>query len=650
MVEGLAIPFGLSDPRLGAISKVETCRTCEKSFKDCKGHFSTIELEKLVLNILYLKHLLKLIDKFCNSCGSLLDSTKTCLTCNTKNKVVFCSSIGLFYREGVYWPLEEVRQFLSKIINEDLQKIKLFDKGVRPEWTISFVIPVPPIKTRPTIFLESGARAEDDLTYKLIDIIKTNLKIKTLKEQELESPINEVAMLLQYHYVTYLDNNQPRVPISKHRNGRPLRCLSSRISGKEGRIRGNLGGKRTNHSARAIIVPDSFLEINEVGIPQEIANQLTKKVIVTEENRKEIEKELLKEKSKITYLYSLENEGFKVLPQNKKELLLKLVPGAIIKRSLINGDYFLLNRQPSLHRHSIQGHKIKITSEKRNVFPINPLVCYPYNADFDGDEMNIHIVQDFDAEREIIEKTDVLINSVSEKSGLPILGLTKDYISGLHLLSTYEEKIDLSLFYPYLTNNKKDKSLLTGSEILGLCLPKDFFFSQQDLIIEKGMVFGEIKKKHLAPENNSLGYFLLSQYGSEKYTSIITLLSRVSCLFEDYLGLTVPISFFNLASDEKKNSKLEKKKNLIAFIEKDFTNKVLIENFRNNLKKEYLQILDESKVNNIMITCGSSGFTLNVTQIYAAVGQQNVYGGTFVENPLLKNTIYPFFKNNNKNL
>ena len=641
--EGLPIPFGLSDPRLGAISKVESCRTCEKSFKECKGHFGTIELEKPVLNILFLKQISKLVTEFCHKCSSKVKFMK-CESCDHQNNPVEVSSLGLFYVNQEYWPLESVRDFLSLIKREDLEEKGVFSNGGRPEWAISHVITVPPLKTRPTIFLESGGRAEDDLTYKLIDIIKTNLKIKALKEQDLESPVIEVSMLLQYHYVTYLDNSQPRVPISKHRNQRALRCLSSRISGKEGRIRYNLGGKRTNHSARAIIVPDSSLEINEVGIPQSVANQLTKRVLVTEENKKDIEKELLKEKSRIKFIYTLSKERFKVIDENKKDLCSKIEPGVTIKRSLIDGDYCLFNRQPSLHRHSIQGHKIKISSENTNVFSINPLVCYPYNADFDGDEMNLHIVQDLDAEKEIETKTDVTINAVSEKSGYPILGLIKDHISGLYLLSTNVEDISLSLFYPYLTKDKNDKRKLKGSEIIGMCFPEEFQYTSADIVIQNNKLTGVIKKKHFSPENKLVGYAFLAEYGSVEYTRLITKLSRIACLFEDFLGLTVPISFFSLSKEKEINQRLRNVKNqFIAEIEANPNEKSHIERFRGEMESEYDQILEENKINNIMVSSGSSGSQINITQIYAAIGQQNTHNSKLIENPLLRDIIYPFY-------
>lgn len=643
--EGLPIPYGLSDSRMGAITKTESCRTCNRFFNDCKGHFGSIELEKPVFNIFFIKQIQKICNEFCYLCGAEYKA-KNCKNCEIKAPSIEISQIGVFTKDNTLWELEEVREFLEKVSSKDLEKMNIFKPPVRPEWTIMHVIPVPPLKTRPTIFLESGGRSEDDLTYKLIDIVRTNLKIKSLKEQEILTPIVEISMLLRYHFTTYLDNTLPKVPVSKHRNQRPLRCLSSRISGKEGRIRHNLGGKRTNHSARAIIVPDLTLEPNEVGIPSSVTKRLTKKVLITEQNKSEIQKELLSEDTIVKYIFCQDGTSYRVTPDLKKKLLDFIVPGNVIKRTLKNGDYCLFNRQPSLHRHSIQGHKIRVTEGKENVFSINPLVCYPYNADFDGDEMNLHIVQDIDAEKEIENKLDVIKNAVAEKSGLPVLGLTKDYISGLYLLSTYQDKIPLSLFYPYLTEDKNTTEEKTGSEILRLCLPNDFRYNSDSVVVNQTSVLGKITKKEVKPENNLLGYSLLKTYGSVVYSKILVLLGRVACVFEDYVGVTVPVSFFNLKKEVEVAKEItELKKKLLSEME-GLSNEAVEEKcdeFRLALNKKYEQILQENKIDNIMVSSGSSGASINIGQLYAAVGQQNIHSGKTIENPLLSEKVYPFF-------
>ena len=128
------------------------------------------------------------------------------------------------------------------------------------------VLPVPPVTTRPSITLENGQRSEDDLTHKLVDIIRINQRFQ--ENREAGAPqliIEDLWELLQYHVTTFLDNEVSGVPPARHRSGRPLKTLSQRLKGKDGRFRGSLSGKRVNFSARTVISPDPNLSVNEAG-------------------------------------------------------------------------------------------------------------------------------------------------------------------------------------------------------------------------------------------------------------------------------------------------------------------------------------------------------------------------------------------------
>src|SRR5438309_1576780 len=146
-------------------------------------------------------------------------------------------------------------------------------------------MPVPPVSVRPSITLESGIRSEDDLTHKLVDIIRINQKLREALESGV--PINiiqELHELLQYHVTTYFDNEVSGLPPARHRSGRALKTLSQRLKGKEGRFRGNLSGKRVDFSARTVVSPDPNLDINEVGVPLDVASRLTIQEKVTNYN------------------------------------------------------------------------------------------------------------------------------------------------------------------------------------------------------------------------------------------------------------------------------------------------------------------------------------------------------------------------------
>ena len=137
-------------------------------------------------------------------------------------------------------------------------------QGIKPEWFIMTSLQVPPITIRPSITLDNGIKSEDDLTHKLVDIIRINQRLKdNIEAGAPQLIIEDLWDLLQYHVTTYFDNNTAGVPPAKHRSGRPLRTIIQRLKGKKGRFRYNLTGKRVNHAARTIIVPDPYIDLSE---------------------------------------------------------------------------------------------------------------------------------------------------------------------------------------------------------------------------------------------------------------------------------------------------------------------------------------------------------------------------------------------------
>ena len=168
-----------------------------------------------------------------------------------------------------------IRERLERVCDEDLEILGFNPKVARPEWMVLQVLPVPPVYVRPSITLESGIRSEDDLTHKLVDIIRINQRLK--ENMEAGAPtliIQDLSELLQYHVTTYFNNEASGIPPARHRCGRALKTLSQRLKGKEGRFRSNLSGKRVDFSARTVISPDPNLDINEVGVPGDVAMRL----------------------------------------------------------------------------------------------------------------------------------------------------------------------------------------------------------------------------------------------------------------------------------------------------------------------------------------------------------------------------------------
>jgi DNA-directed RNA polymerase subunit A' len=260
------------------------------------------------------------------------------------------------------------------------------------------VLPVPPVTVRPSITLESGVRSEDDLSHKLIDIIRINQRLReNLDAGAPQLIVEDLWELLQYHCTTYFDNGVSGIPPARHRSGRALRTLAQRLKGKEGRFRSNLSGKRVDFSARTVISPDPNLSMNEVGVPEQIARILTIPERVTEWNIDEMKELVVRGPDRHPGAnYLIRGDGRRVDLRFVKDRTIiadtiEKDAGFIVERHLSNGDIVLFNRQPSLHRMSIMAHEVRVMPYR--TFRLSLYVCPPYNADFDGDEMNLHVPQ-----------------------------------------------------------------------------------------------------------------------------------------------------------------------------------------------------------------------------------------------------------------
>lgn len=174
-------------------------------------------------------------------------------------------------------PPGEIHNLLKKIPADDLHIMGLNAEFARPDWMILTVLPVPPAAVRPSISVDGGAmRSEDDLTYKLAQILKHSATVRRLEAEGVPpSVINDHFDLLQFHVATYMDNDIAGIPQDMQKSGRPIKAIRARLKGKEGRLRGNLMGKRVDFSARTVITGDPNLQLDQVGVPRSIAMTLT---------------------------------------------------------------------------------------------------------------------------------------------------------------------------------------------------------------------------------------------------------------------------------------------------------------------------------------------------------------------------------------
>ncbi len=680
-VDGYPVEGGVMDPRLGVVDPGLHCRTCGGGIGDCPGHFGYLELAKPVVNILYTKAIYKLLKISCKKCGKILlkpDEKKSSkdLSRNPPGKCPHCKEAqgkikflkpNTFYDDKEELTPEEIREWFERIPDVELKRVGF--KGGRPESLIMTLFPISPVTVRPSITLESGEKSEDDLTHKLVDIVRIN---QSLRENiDIGAPdfiIKDLWELLQYHVTTYFDNELTGIPQARHRSGRPLKGMIQRMKGKEGRIRGNLLGKRVNFSARTVISPDPRISINEVGVPDVIAKELTIEVPVTKLNLNQL-KDLVK-MDKVNYAKRPDGRRIKVGPENKQELIENMEPGWSLDRQLDDGDMVLFNRQPSLHRPSIMAHRVRVMPHK--TFRISPQVCPPYNADFDGDEMNLHALQTEEARVEAAELIDVKNNIISPRFGGPLIGVDLDQISGIYLLTRDKKKFSrkeaLQMFGKAGINMDlpDDKEEYTGKEIFSLLLPNNLNIEFRSTCCEQcercikekceydswvkikdgQLLKGTIDSAAVGAFKGKIISRLHGLVETEEIKDFIDNCGRLALAYLAKRGFSIGVSDLDLSADvmeEVRKRVLKAEKNSDTLIEKynkeqldilpGLTAEESLETHILNVLAEGLNDVSEIVKEGIkksdvltMANSGAKGSLINATQMAACVGQEAILG------------------------
>lgn len=675
--EGYPIEGGLMDPRLGVVDPGVRCRTCGGTVGDCQGHFGFLELTKPIVHVHYAKILFALLKIFCSKCSRILvgtdDLEKTKgkklsfkeLTKLAKNKCPHCNTEQKKYKFIKPYSFVEntdllngvkIRERFEKVPNDDLEVIGL---KMRPEWLILTLLPMPPVTVRPSITLETGERSEDDLTHKLVDVVRINDRLK--ENIDLGAPdfiIDDLWELLQYHISTYFDNEISGVPPARHRSGRILKTLSQRLKTKEGRFRGNLAGKRVNFSARTVISPDPMIDIDEVGVPEVIAKELTIPIRVNDRNIEEV-KVLVKNGPDVwpgaNYVIRPDGRRKKITAVSKEEIVNEIASGYIVERHIKDGDIVLFNRQPSLHRMSIMGHKVRVMPYR--TLRLNLTVCPPYNADFDGDEMNLHVLQNEEAQVEAETLMIVPKNVRSPRFSGPIVGAVRDHLSGLYLLTHGESKFPREFFTQLIRGvdidiEIPDKSTLTGKDIFSLFLPKDFSIEHKSksgdvVVIKNGKLLeGTIDKAAVGAESGKIIDRIENEYGANVLKRFLFSITKLSIEVLMSLGFSISISDQDIPEAARKEiqESIERVRKDVNEYIKEFEAgdlKVLIgrspkESLETLIKRRLNKALDEVETiiekhlkenfTLVMAKSGARGDLVNIVQTAAMVGQEMVMG------------------------
>ncbi len=694
--EGYPVDGGLMDIRLGVIDPGLRCKTCGGKLKECMGHFGHIDLARPIIHVEYADTIFDALRATCFSCNRVLldpaliqkftsiitayekdknfdarrkltrfiitkgKATKKCPHCSDKQPNLKIEKPTTFIIDDKRLSPVEIRNKLTRITNEDATLIGYKAPLTRPEWLILTLLPIPPVTMRPSITLETGERSEDDLTHKLGDIVRINQRLfENINAGAPEIIVEDLWDLLQYHITTYFDNTLTNIPPARHRSGQALKTLVERIKSKEGRFRHNLAGKRVNYAARTVISPDPKIDFNEFGIPKSVATEITIPERVTEWNKAWL-LELAKNGPKIypgaNYVIWPDGKKKKITAETIPQIIEELKEGFIVERHLRDGDIAIFNRQPSLHRMSIMCHKIKVLPGKS--FRLNPSVSHPYNADFDGDEMNMHVPQTEEARTEADILMQVQSQIITPKNGYNIIGCIEDSITGNYYLTKYAslsrmDAIDIltSIGIDTVTFSKET---VTGKEVVSTLFPTDFnfvgFTKKGDIYIkiEKGkLVDGFIDKNSVGEDNGELLREFYRKYGKEHTLILMDNLSRLGIRVLLKYGFTTTIGDTDLTEDMKEKVTTMFKtayKEVDKLIEEYHKGDIELlpgKNLRETLEARILELLN--KVRNkigelvaesvsdenftiLMARSGARGNILNFAQMSSCVGQQALGG------------------------
>ncbi|KAK4148963.1 hypothetical protein C8A00DRAFT_47330 [Chaetomidium leptoderma] len=759
-----AFPHGPLDPRLGTSStnRESKCSTCHLGLQDCPGHFghyiqATLqnickdcakvllqeperrqflkELRRPGIDNLRRTTILKKINEQCRKsrtcphCGSIQGvirklgvmklvhdkfSAYNKSTAQKKippeSKVKYTPELEKHTRKAMddLNPLRVMNLFKA-IGPTDCELLGLNPAEGRPDMFLWQYVPAPPICIRPSVAQENASN-EDDITSKLSEIILYAGHLRESLKKGVALPvIMEQWEFLQLQVGMYVNSDVPG--LYQPGFGKPIRGFCQRLKGKQGRFRGNLSGKRVDFSGRTVISPDPNLSIEQVAVPQLVAKNLTYPERVNHANIEKLRERVINgpniwpgaqgiiKKDGAKYNLKIGTENLRERHAGGLEF------GDIVERHLEDNDIVLFNRQPSLHKLSIMSHLVKVRPWR--TFRLNECVCTPYNADFDGDEMNLHVPQTEEARAEAINLMGVKHNLITPKNGEPIIAATQDFITAAYLLSSKDRFYDRASFTYICTQMLlgdthlelpppaivKPKALWTGKQIFNILMrpnkespvlvnldAKNKVFSKKNdgqipdmdiddafLVVRNSEVMcGRMDKSTVGEgKKNSVFYVILRDFGPDYAAAAMNRLAKLCARTLTLQGFSIGVGDVwpsgpltahkaRLVEDAYKKcddlietyrqGKLEKAPG--CNLEQTLENSIsgILSKIRQQAGDSCVENLSKNNAPLIMARSGSKGSNINVAQMVACVGQQ-IIGGKRVPDGFQDRSLPHFHKN-----
>jgi DNA-directed RNA polymerase beta' subunit len=721
------------DSRMGVLGNKELCGSCNKNTKDCPGHFGHISLNIDILHPLYNKHILYILKCICFKCSRCLiskeqivlngidkysgitrfnkildicENNDACYHClGLNNKIQFNTNDNNYYvihkNNGtiIKTVLSEIdiKSIFNNISDEDVRMLGLNPDHNHPRNFVLENLPVLPPVARPFVIVDN-ITCDDDLTIQYCEIIKLNNMLDDNKCTEAKK--NKLIQSLKFRIKCLFDNSQEK---AKHSNGRPMKGIKKRISGKEGQIRNHIMGKRVDKSARTVIGPDPTLKLDEIALPEKIANTLkyeervhylninkmkelvdSGKVeyIIRDGNRINLKYAMFKKGTDLLYgdkivkscgkeiivshnnydyilqigdkLYRDDERIYNIEYKQKKNFNIQY--GDIIERPLKDGDIVLLNRQPTLHRGSMLAQKIVIRPFK--TIRMNLAITKTFNADFDGDEMNIHVPASEESNAELRNIVGTKWNMISPQSSKTNIAIVQDGLLGAYLITRENQTIGNSLFFQltmklvdidviskleYIKKKMKGKELYTTYNLFSILLPNTLDYTRKNncdidepiVVIKNGILKkGTINKTIIGSSHNSLIQVLHKEYNQDTSMNFVNNVQFLSYSYILYHGFTVGISDCISTKSSKIDNVITK-----CFVEAKGNEETIndprirevkvnasLSKGRDNGMKIAKDALRHD--NNFISTVksGSKGDYFNIAQITGLLGQQNLSG------------------------
>uniref|UniRef100_A0A2K6LF12 DNA-directed RNA polymerase subunit n=1 Tax=Rhinopithecus bieti TaxID=61621 RepID=A0A2K6LF12_RHIBE len=750
--------YGVLDHRMGTSEKDRPCETCGKNLADCLGHYGYIDLELPCFHVGYFRAVIGILQMICKTCCHIMLSQeekkqfldylkrpgltylqkrglkkKISDKCRKKNICHHCGAFnGTVKKCGLLKIIHEKYKTNKKVVDpivsnflqsfetaiehnkevepllgraqenlnplvvlnlfkripaEDVPLLLMNPEAGKPSDLILTRLLVPPLCIRPSVVsdLKSGTN-EDDLTMKLTEIIFLN---DVIKKHRISGAKTQMIMedwdFLQLQCALYINSELSGIPLNmapkKWTRGFPQSLCSYYFH------QGNLSGKRVDFSGRTVISPDPNLRIDEVAVPVHVAKILTFPEKVNKAN--------------ISFLRKLVQNGPEVHPganfiQQRHTQMKRLCLCCTFRGTSLDGDVVLFNRQPSLPQ--IGGHLWLVKPHR--TFRFNECVCTPYNADFDGDEMNLHLPQTEEAKAEALVLMGTKANLVTPRNGEPLIAAIQDFLTGAYLLTLKDTFFDRAKACQIIASilvgkDEKIKVRLPPPTILKVCagavfsgtvlVPvranlrtkgKQYSGKGEDLcandsyvtIQNSELMSGSMDKGTLGSgSKNNIFYILLRDWGQNEAADAMSRLARLAPVYLSNRGFSIGIGdvtpgqgllkakYELLNAGYKKcdeyiealnTGKLQQQpgctaeETLEALILKELSV------IRDHAGSACLRELDKSNSPLTMALCGSKGSFINISQMIACVGQQAISGSRVPDG--FENRSLPHFEKHSK--